>query len=608
MEHIRRIILSLFLPCLLSFAEISLQNNWLKISLSPERGAIVRSFKYKEWGEKEIIDQSFGGLLMDHFWQQTWPGEFLDVPYDFNILKNNPAEAEALFFRLSTGQWKGNTLPGTKDILLEKRVIIPENKPYLKAVISLTNKSNTGKIVGLWEQNIFCLGDGTDEDIYLRPSLRGIRKGPPGEDFVKDVVYGWTGVVEPKSRRGMVFLMDYNHLMWLYNCFPARTTEWQYDRIALPAGKTWSTEFYILPTYGLENLAHATENFIAALSVKKDSGFLYITHQFRSAVKEVKNLVVATEYEELRTGKKYKLEEIEFENLGMDIKRKTLKAGVSCDPLVFRITVTGKYLNNEKFVDYYEYYYAGDYGENLKIDLGNPLYVFPEREKKKFYLKPDKIERKRNEVWRVLLLRGLFSDKYRLEETFSLLAPQTQIKNCYFLSTQFGNQIDYFPADYEELMSYDFIILSNVDATCLGDMGIEMIKDYVENGGNLIIFGGLFAYGNGRYRETKIEKILPVVVEGEFDIRKTKDSRVVTESKLQMKDVHCFYMHRVKPREGSKVLFTCDGYPFLVTGKFGQGNVLCFTGTVMGENKKSGFWQGKNWAGLLSELLREVQK
>ena len=602
------IIFSLFFSNFILCEQITLQNDWIKVLISADKGAIVRSFKYKEWGENEIIDSRFGGLLMDHFWQQTWPGEFLDVPYEFKIITNTPFEGDVVFSKLSTGEWRGNTLPNTKDIFLEKRVILPENKPYLKTIVSLTNKSNVGKIVGLWEQNIFYLGENPKDNIYLRPSLRGIRIGPGIEDFVKDIAYGWTGVIEPKSKRGMIFLIDYNYLMWLYNCFSANTTEWQYDKIALPVGKVWSTEFYIIPTYGFENFSHATENFITDLSIKKENGFLYITQYFRSSVKDVKNVVVETEFEELRTGRKYKLNEIKFESLGIDIKSKTLKCNIPCDPLIFRIKVNGEYLSSGRFEDYYEYYYGGNYGENLRIDLGNPLYVLPKIEKKKVYLKPDKIEKVNNEFPHVLLLKGLFTDKYRIEEGFFLLSPKTYIKNSYLLLTQFGTQIDYFPPDYGELMSYDFIIFSDIDVYSLGDMATEMIKDYVENGGNLVIFGGPFAYGNGRYKGTRLEEILPIVIGKRFDIKKAKDTRIKTNSKFKIGDIHCFYIHDVKPKKGSKILFTCDGNPFIIMGKFGNGNVICFTGTPMGESKKEGFWEWNNWVKLLFEIFKEAQK
>ena len=35
-------------------------------------------------------------------------------------------------------------------------------------------------------------------------------------------------------------LMDYNDLLALYDCCAAVTTEWMYDKVAIPAGKTWT--------------------------------------------------------------------------------------------------------------------------------------------------------------------------------------------------------------------------------------------------------------------------------------------------------------------------------------------------------------------------------
>ena len=85
-----------------------------------------------------------------------------------------------------------------------------------------------------------------------------------------------------------------------------------------------------------------------------------------------------------------------------------------------------------------------------------------------------------------------------------------------------------FPLELSRLEEYDVIILSDIGANTLllppevflegkrVPNRLELIKEYVRNGGGLIMAGGYLSfqgiYGSARYHRTPIEDVLPVTL------------------------------------------------------------------------------------------------
>ena len=51
------------------------ETDLFRIAVDPARGARVSSLVYKPVGKETVF--SGGGFCLDHFWEQSWPGEFL---------------------------------------------------------------------------------------------------------------------------------------------------------------------------------------------------------------------------------------------------------------------------------------------------------------------------------------------------------------------------------------------------------------------------------------------------------------------------------------------------------------------------------------------------
>ena len=82
---------------------------------------------------------------------------------------------------------------------------------------------------------------------------------------------------------------------------------------------------------------------------------------------------------------------------------------------------------------------------------------------------------------------------------------------------------DRFPQGLGELREYDLVVLADVPATAFTSQQLDAIESYVhDNAGGLIVFGGQNSLTAGDYRETALERVLPVTCE--FDVRAKRPS------------------------------------------------------------------------------------
>ena len=69
-------------------------------------------------------------------------------------------------------------------------------------------------------------------------------------------------------------------------------------------------------------------------------------------------------------------------------------------------------------------------------------------------------------------------------------------------------------------MSYDLIVLGNVPAAPMDLVGQEMLKDYLQAGGNLLMLGGDQSYGQAGFVNQGLIDQLPVELGSVYNWRK----------------------------------------------------------------------------------------
>ena len=71
---------------------------------------------------------------------------------------------------------------------------------------------------------------------------------------------------------------------------------------------------------------------------------------------------------------------------------------------------------------------------------------------------------------------------------------------------------DGFPATREDLGRYRILILGSIEASAFSDTQLQLIVEFVETGGGLLMLGSRRSFGEGGWADTEIADLLPVEI------------------------------------------------------------------------------------------------
>lgn len=159
-----------------------------------------------------------------------------------------------------------------------------------------------------------------------------------------------------------------------------------------------------------------------------------------------------------------------------------------------------------------------------------------------------------------------------------------------------------FPQTPADLAAYDAVILSDIGANTLllhPDTFVRSqpmanrlvsIRDYVKNGGGLIMVGGYLTFqgieAKGKWAASPVEEALPVTLHQHDDRVEAPEGvepkvamagHAILKSVPQGRWPSLLGYNQVKPRPGAEVLVTVGNDPLVAAGTFGKGRSAVFT-------------------------------
>ena len=163
------------------------------------------------------------------------------------------------------------------------------------------------------------------------------------------------------------------------------------------------------------------------------------------------------------------------------------------------------------------------------------------------------------------------------------------------------------PETHRELYKYDAVVLCNVNVANATPEARKACRDWVEDGGRLIVLGGPQALGQGGMPNTFFEEILPVSLAGPAEVVRCDPPLAMgrARGKAEADQPMIFWRHKMQPRDQARVLAWAGEEPLAVMQPSGKGTVSVFLGTLMGEaapNQKA-FWETESWTRLLTDML-----
>lgn len=157
-----------------------------------------------------------------------------------------------------------------------------------------------------------------------------------------------------------------------------------------------------------------------------------------------------------------------------------------------------------------------------------------------------------------------------------------------------------FPLSLDALEAYDAVILSDIGANSLLlhpdtfvrsvplPNRLELIRDYVKNGGGLVMVGGYLTFqgieAKGKWAGSPVEDALPVTMHYHDDRVEAPQGvvpNVVAEHKLlaglDREWPALLGYNQVMPKPEADVLVTVGDDPLIVVGSYGEGRSAVFT-------------------------------
>jgi hypothetical protein len=582
-------------------SKYTVENNFYRLTIDTETGGAIRSFRLKSFDpDKEWIYANGGGFLEDKIWQQPHPGELQDFPYESKILEQTPE-------RFSIELWRAFKKEPYRGLVFRKVITLTNNSPAIQVKMTLENPTDQQMFPGAWIQNRFyCAGTRGDQVMYT-PSYLGIRTAtlqdgrsyPDSNVFVRRPGAGWAMTLEPKAQVGMLFLADFNYLQMFYSCLPYYTTEVFYDRVLLRPGKSWSSNYTLVPVSGINNCFYAN-NVLFVSANQQGEKVSFTVQAIDEPVKEVKLdlTVFSSDRTEQLSQKSAVLENL---TAGKAQPVEVNIPGVNEKAVIVALNLS---LNGQKFET--EFMYAKD-DSFYKLQESAVGYRAKIPKKIKPELMGDRnLKLQAHQNLSVFYGQGLWHEYNRIPEILKELDPKTDFTMSYFQTGTLGPELSLQPLLAEELMGHDLVVLNNVGANSLGEAGEIAIEQYVNAGGSLLVCGGICSLGKSRWDESPLADALPVETSGAFDFEQLQ-TFVPVEGGDNLGAVKWIQrVNSVKPK--AKVLLKTGHTPLLVEGKYGKGKVLVWLGTPMGQpsNETEPYWKSENWKKFMNSTIKSI--
>ena len=596
-------------------AEVVMANAVLTLAVAPHQGAQVVRFTTRDGFEwTSCAKRGKGrpgafGLLVDMDTKLTWPGALARAAYSHRVLSNGPDEAAVAFRCVSTGKTPRGTNPDLVGLVYHKTLRLRRGRGDVQVDVRIENPSDRTRQVNYWQQSILSPAGPDGVNVCVRPATTGLSLagGPFGNQrqWVHVPAGGWTSVMSADGKRAMVYLVDYHELRTLYNCVSSLTTvEYMYGPVALPPGKSWGTTVRVVPVVGLGRPIHVASPVACGLGV--DVAGSRATAVFRVAATGAafRGVRVQAKLVDRTDGTRSSALPVGTWPGDVTWHAATVRCPLpALDPshdYGIHVTLGGGWPGGGTTAVSLPLTVRRGPDGTLRFDVGvGPSFNRGAPRRVRKLIKPDDMpglrRQRRDGRLDVLVLSDLaqgartnrwpkrydlaLARRWHVDEGAALVG-RHRVDRATYRRSGWKCELSGLPADYPALFTYDVVVLECQDNVAIGPTSQIMLADYVRAGGGVVFLAGYDSFGKGRFAGSSLTDVLPVTIDGPWDLVPCTPGRFTLAPGAPVGDVtwavppRVPWVQKVKPRSGTRVVATVDGQPAIVLGSAGHGRTV----------------------------------
>ena len=560
----------------------------MELLVNPARGGQIVSAVLKQG------DVQFGntgamtaGLFAEHDTKQAHPGELMNAAYEAKTAAEADGTAVITLARVAEGGWRDEAPPSLKGLRYEKSFRVSPSLALIDVTCRVTNSSAENKLLDYWLQSIGRIGGSDAANYYYRPTVDGLsvtssEDAQGNRQFVLNPAEGWCAVVNRQLKVSCFYLFDRAAIERLYNCTSAFTQEFMYQRVPLPPGKSWETNLKLRIVEGIDQPVFASEAIVAGASVDSLADKTVVRHRLAAMNKPLKNVRVVSALRDIRTDYDIKAAEKRVAEIG---------AATVEIPVEF-----SNYTGGAKKVCVSVYHDGGAVFYECPITmLGDVSFPYHRAVEPVAMAipKPDNLDAvwaaaRKNSAGVLRIGDSLSTRGWRFDDLAK--AVNLPVVACPYTPGSWWKNasLGAFPISLDDLFRYDVVAVLDGDAKALRFYGCDMLRDYVKQGGGVLLLGGYNSYGKGSLADTPLAEIMPVKTTGGFDLKPAKEHTPIKGTAASAfadgaATATVEWFQETVPVDGAEVFLTIDGKPLLVGKNFGKGKVLAWTGCALGE-------------------------
>lgn len=627
--------------------QVVLENRHVRLTFDLARGGRCIKFLFKDKGEQIIGNEDVSGMFLDHWSKFAWPSGLMHLPYKHELLRDGENQVGLRLWievprfgggrgaRDSAASLRIATSPELVGLTVQKTIWLRADSDIIRVEQAVINSTNNPRAAGLCIQQNLGMGGTHHGDNWYLPSSRGIEvhvqaDKPGGQsvgpDFIPNPVEGWLAVKDRKSDRGLLFVFDYNYLAKTYTS--GGTGKWFMESVPIGSGNSFRTEYFVKPVRGFNDFTYGSQRLVADIQADEtEDGKVRVAHDIASVKQGVDDVAVELRVTGWKSKQRLVVKSFRIDRLDSAKQRQefSFTPRMLSDGIVISAVV-----RSGAQEDRYEYFYAGEKFEQDRRSVSfatkgravassrGDAYFRKQPRKRKTLDKPDfaKVARPDPKRYRCLVVFGLFTHILNLDDAVAERKGQGLPPIEFDWANCPPDGVETFPGTYDELFRYDLVVLSDVNYKALGDIAMEMICDYVHEGGSLLVVGGPYAYGNGEFEGSRFIDVLPVHLSGPFDLKwpgKGKswklqpagDNRAVLRHVPFDQEPRVFWHHFLTPKKDAIVVLKAGDRPALILGRYGKGKVaaLSLSPTGVGAPSEVPWWDWDGWVPLVRNLF-----